>query len=152
MIRFIKKWWLLECLCKEILRHSEKQSNEEVSAGREVLLSSQFFIAGREDLPEYPGLAEKFLWWKGKYKPNKLKRRIKEYNDIFKICVKEGYIEMIETKKGLMPSTATPKADSINGWFGLIEGLLSKYHSVWLIIVSLVTGIIASPFLRNLIG
>lgn len=43
MIRFIKKWWLLEKLRKEIIRHTIKQSVETLSTGRKVLLS-QFFL------------------------------------------------------------------------------------------------------------
>jgi len=139
MGRFIKKWWLLENLRKEINRHSEKQSLEEVSTGRVVLLSKRFFIAGRKDLPEYPGLAEKSFWRKGwfkkKYSDNELKRRIQEYNDIFDVCVKEDYIEMTQTSKGFMPSIATPKADKISGVFGLLEGILSEYKSVWTMVI-----------------
>jgi len=155
MTLFIKKWWLLENLRREIYRHSGYQSLEEVSAGREVLLSPQFFIAGRKDLPQYPGLAEKFLWWKWKYKPDKLKKRIKEYNDIFKVCIEEGYVKMIKTSEGFMPSTATSKAFKISEIPGLLEALLSEYKSVWTMIifpiVSFILGVLWSPNLKSLL-
>jgi cobalamin biosynthesis Co2+ chelatase CbiK len=154
MILFIKKWWLLENLRKEINRHTGFQSLEDVSLGREVLLSPQFFIAGRKDLPEYPGLAEKFLWWKKEYNEEKLKRRIKEYNDIFKVCVEECCIIMKETQKEgkimYMPSTATVKAHKISGYIGLLQGLLKEYFYTWsLILIPLFLGIYGSSFLKQ---
>lgn len=152
MILFIKKWWLLKNLRQEINRHSGFQSLEDVSSGREVLLSSQFFIAGKKDLPQYPGLAEKFLWCRKKYKPDKLKRRIKEYNDIFKVCVEEGYIKMIKTEKGDMPSTATSKAHKLNGYIGLLQGILEEYLYAWtVILIPLFIGIYGSSILKTLI-
>lgn len=165
MIRFIKKWWFLENLRKEINRHSSIQSIENLSMMRHVLLSPYFFISNdpRQKHPKYPGLAYKavrrFRWilpWRFRYNENKLKKRIQEYNDIFTICVKEGYIEMTETeeKDGLkmkMPSVATPMADKISGIFGLLQGILERYNSVWTIIFIPIITFIAGVFLNNFI-
>lgn len=154
MILFIKKWWLLENLRKEIDRHTRKQTLEEVSLGSSVLLSPQFFISGRKDLPQYPGLAEKFLWWRKKYSEEKLKRRIKEYNDIFKVCVKDDYIIMEKTQKEgktmYMPSTATPKAHKISGLLGLLQGVLKEYFYAWsFIFIPLILAIYGSSYFKS---
>jgi len=151
---FIKRWWLLEKLRKEIKIHSSFQPVEDLASGKAVLLSSQFFLANdpSKKHPEHPGLVYKSVFGKlKKGNEKKLKRRIQEYNDIFEVCVKEGYIEMIKTVKGAMPSTATPKAHSISGWFGLLQGILSKYSYVWIIIWTLIITIIGSAFGKKLL-
>ena len=99
---------------------------------------------------DYPGLAYKslrrlswILWSRKKENLEKLKALIQEYNDIFEVCVKENYIEMKTTEKGLMPSTATPLADEISGILGLLQGLLSRYRLAWtVIIIPLIIGIL----------
>lgn len=151
---FIKKWWLLENLRKEISRHSGYQSIEELSAGRKVLVSQQFFISGRKDLPEFPGLAEKSFWmWRNKkYNEKELKQRIQEYNDICEVCIKEGLIEISQTVKGPMLSCTTPSADKISGWFGLLEGLLSQFNRVWTLIITVLTTIISSKIISSIWG
>ncbi len=164
-MRFIKKWWFLESLRKEINRHSSFQSIEDLSMMRQVLLSPYFFISNdpRKKNPTYPGLAYKsvrrFRWvlpWRFFYNQNKLKKRIQEYNDILNICVKEGYIEMTETEekdgtKMKMPSVATPMADKISGFLGLMQGILERYNSVWTIIFIPIITFLAGVFLNYLI-
>jgi hypothetical protein len=159
MILFIKKWWLLENLRKEINRHSGFQTLEEVSSGRKVLISRHFFIAGNKEKSQYPGLAEKsFWWWKKKYKysEDELKKRIQEYNDIFEVCIKEGFIEIIEGEKSgqkiELPSVATPKAYEISGWFGLFEGILEKYKSVWTMIFLPIVTFVLGLIFRSIIN
>lgn len=165
MIRFIKKWWFLENLRKEINRHSSFQSLENLSMMRHVLLSPYFFISNdpRKQHPEFPGLAYKavrrFKWimpWRFWYDEKKLKKRIQEYNDIFTVCTKEGYIEMIDTEekngtKIKMPSVATPMADKISGVFGLTQGILERYNSVWTIIFIPIITFLAGIFIHRLL-
>jgi hypothetical protein len=163
MWKFIKKWWFLKHLSKEIAKHTCIASVENLSRGNAVLLSQQFFIVGTK---EYPGLAMKsihrFSWilrWRIKYNEKTLKKRIQEYNDIFNVCVEEGYIIMKEVNKyGIlvkekMPSTATSKYDKINGIMGLFNAILKEYDSVWknilLPIITFVLGIVWSSNLLS---
>lgn len=138
MMLFIKKWWLLENLRKEIYRNSGECPLDELASGQRILLTSQFFVAGRKDLPQYPGLAEKSFWGKKKYSDNELKKRVQEYYDILNVCEEEGYIKMVDAEKDgqttKVPIPATSKAHKISGWPGLLEGLLSEYKSIWTMI------------------
>lgn len=155
MMRFIKKWWLLRHLRRAISLHTNFTPIEKLAMGNKVLLSQQFFIVGTE---QYPGLAHKslhrfswILWCRKKDNPERLKKLIHEYNDIFEVCVKEDYIEMRQTEKGLMPSTATPLADEISGIWGLLQGILSRYRLAWtVIIIPLIVGILSSPLFKRL--
>jgi hypothetical protein len=158
MWRTIEKWWLLEHLRKAIAFHTKQQPVGRLSGGGKILLTQDFFITGTDT---YPGLAKKslkrfswILWWRKKENTEKLKGRIHEYNQIFEICEKEGYIEMQLMEDGsYMPSTATPLADKINGWFGLLQGLLERYYLAWtVIVIPLLLGIYSSSFLKELIN
>jgi len=139
MWKFIKKWWLLENLRKEISRHTRHCSIEELSMGETVLLAQSFFIADKRE--DHLGLAYKsirrfswILWWRKKDNLEKLKRRIQEYNDIFQKCIEGGYIRMQQTEKGLMPIT-TSLADNISGPTALIQEIIKRYYYVWIIII-----------------
>ncbi|MFH1161858.1 MAG: hypothetical protein V1696_01090 [Candidatus Jorgensenbacteria bacterium] len=154
MWRFIKKWWVLQHLRKEIAFHTGQQPIEKLSSGGKILPTQDFFIKGTD---AYPGLAKKsvkrfswILWWRKKENMEKLKKRIHEYNEIFEVCVKESYIEMQQMDIGLiMPSTATPLADSIHGWWGLLQNVLKKYNLAWtVIVIPILLGAFGSPYLK----
>ncbi len=160
MWKFIRKWWLLQQLDKEITRHSIKAPAKQLSSGREVLLSQGFFIAGSPIHPKYPGIAQKsvrrfssILRWRRKDSADKLKKRIHEYNNIFKSCVKEGYITMEPTEviRYELPSVANPLADNIHGWLGLLQALLLKYYLAWtVIVIPFILGIYGSSYIKQL--
>lgn len=155
MIRFIKRWWLLKNLRKATLLHTSFNSVENLAMGKKVLLAQHFLIVGAE---KYPGLAYKslhrfswILWYRRKDNPEKLKRRIQEYNDILEVCRKEGYIEIKQTEKGPMLSADTSLADKISGPSGLLQELLSRYHLAWtLIIIPLILGILGSSIFKRI--
>lgn len=140
MMRFIKKWWLLEHLDERILLHSRSDSK--------VLLSQEFFVKGNAEWPglicRAPNIFSVFAWGRKLESVRKIKelestpdfkRRIREYNDIFDVCVKQEYIEMVPTGKGLMPSVATPKYYHITGQIGLLQGLLEEHKLAWSMII-----------------
>ncbi len=158
MWRFIKKWWILENLREKIAFHTVQQPIEKLSYGGKVLLTQDFFIKGTD---QHLGIASKsvrrfswILWWRKKENTEKLKKRIQEYNEIFEICVKEGYIEIQYMGDGIqqMPSTATPLADNINGWFGLLQAILKNYYLAWtIIIIPLLVLFLGQSFWKNII-
>jgi len=158
MWRFIKKWWFLQNLRNAITFHTSQQSMEKLHGGGKVLLTQDFFIIGTD---AYPGLAIRsvkrfypILWWRrGGQDEKKIKKRVIEYNEIFEVCVKEGYINMQPTEGSVpMPSTATPLADSICGWWGLLQNILKKYYLAWsVIVIPFLIGIFSSPFFKNII-
>lgn len=169
MIRFIKKWWILKNLDKAIFDHTNEQPTIKITMGTKVSVIIPFFISGREDLPEYPGLAEKsvyrfslifcrkkdiknkILYLRKKNKnEKKLKKRINEYNRIIEECEKEGFIKIEETKEGQI-ATFEEKAYKIEGLAGLLQGILSRYSRIWTIIGSII-GIIISFFIGKSIG
>jgi len=145
MWRIIKKWWLLQQLDKAIALHSEKESIERLSSGGKVLLTRSFFVVGTDD---YVGIArksaERFSWilWQRKNNPERLKKRIREYNTLFESCVKDGYIYMQPTEGGVPMPTPTNTADDVHGWFGLIQLLGNKFTVVWGIITAVITFLI----------
>jgi hypothetical protein len=168
MILFIKKWWFLEKLDKEISRHTHFQSIEALSKGEHVSLTPYFFISNNpsKHLPEYPGLAYRSIhrfsnifWWRKKVNEDKLKKRIEEYNNLLKVCTEEGYVKTESTEKNgekmIILSTSNSKAYHIRGWIGLINGLLEEYNSVavniFLPIVMFILGIVWSSNLLNFI-
>lgn len=160
MIRLVKKWWMLDQLRKAIARHSRKADYMDIAQGGSVLLTQWFFIAGRPENPEYPGLARRSLtrfsriiWWRRNPKEDNLKERVREYNDLFTEAVKDRYIEMVPTSVGeAMPSTATPKAGAFSGWFGLTEKILTEYKLTWtFFVIPLALGAYGLPFVRDVI-
>lgn len=145
MVNYTKKWWLLGCLRRAEKIHSTRGSN----TGRPVLISQDFFIEGDA---EWPGLAHKyspyprfrleriFAFWKKEYGHFKLKEKINEYNDIYRVCLEEGYIkkEKITRKDPSgsdvmleFPTVSNQKAYRIRGFpLGYLQGLLSGYPKV----------------------
>ena len=156
---FIRKWWVLKWLRIEIRRHTQLTPIEQLEAGKVVLLTQRFFISGRPDLPQYPGIADRsvrrfcsVLWWRRKGNVLKRKHRIIEYNDMYNSLVQEGYIVMKPvTGGGEMPSVANQLADNLYGWWGLSEAILTKYKASWtILIIPLLFGMWGSPYLKNI--
>ncbi|KKR13345.1 MAG: hypothetical protein UT43_C0046G0010 [Parcubacteria group bacterium GW2011_GWC1_39_29] len=149
MWRLIKKWWFLQRLEEAIALHTGKAPIEDILLGRSVLLSQEFFIYGTD---KYPGivfrLLGRFSWllfWRKHEDPEKLNRRIHEYNNYLKYWLENNYIEMRKIEKngqtGFMPIT-THLADDIHGWFGLIQLTKDKLPAPWMIVTSVVAFLI----------
>lgn len=163
MVNYTKKWWLLGCLRRAEKIHSTTGS----ATGHRVLVSQKFFIEGNT---EWLGLAHKsspytqlrfsriFLFWKKEYSAYKLKTRINDYNDIYEVCFRDGYI--IKEKDTNFPSVSTPKAYKIRGFpLGYFHGLFEEYDKVWIHIITIfialtvaIIGLIDSFFARIFVG
>ena len=149
MILLIKKWWFLRQVNKHIRLHTLKEPLESIAKGQRVLLNREFLIVGTDG---YPGIARNslrrfswILWWRRKANPERLKKKIAEYNDIFEACLRDHYLEYVPVVGGSMPAKG-PLYDDVYGFSGLIELLGGKrrfYLSVvWGVIGPILTVII----------
>lgn len=146
----IKMWWLLQDFGKQISTHTSEQTREYVSPGQFIVLSREFFIDGTD---KWPGLARrsskrfsKILFWRKKDKPEGIKKRIIDYNDILDSCIKEKYISLQESKSG----THLLKGDlydEARGWAaGFIQVVGKKFPATWAFIawiLTVIAGVIA---------
>lgn len=161
---FIRKWWFLKQLRKAISHHTSFASLDDISRGAAVLLTESFFIVGKQN---YPGIAEKsikrfscILWWRKRINEKRLKKRIHEYYDMYNALLEDRYIVKVKGKGEAgeieVPTTATAKADSIYGIFGLLQAILTNYYLAWIMVVgpiiTLIIGAYNSVYVKGVIN
>jgi len=157
MINYTNKWWLLRCLRRAEKIHSTRGSAD----GNRVLLSQRFFIQGNTQPDHWNGLANKYnkyvwfrlswlLWWKKEYGEKKLKEKVNNYNDIYEVCIDQGFIN--SDKIMGYPTVSTSKAYNIRSFpFGYFQGFLEEYNQVWLA-VGAICGMVITFLLGTIFG
>lgn len=154
MINYTKKWWLLGCHRRAERHISTTGSND----GGRVLISQDYFING---LGEHKGLINKFspyvrfrlswfLFWEKEYSDAKLKIKRHAYNDLYEVCVREGYISKEKVEVTEFPTVANDKAYNISGFpFGYLQGLFQTYDKVWWAVITIVVALIGSAYFAS---
>jgi len=152
----IKMWWFLKEFGKQLNLHTLLQ--EDLSVGKVITSTSDFFIEGND---EWPGLAKrsskrfsKILWWRKKNNPEKIKKRILEYNDIFISCINDGYIrsEIWQEVGQKLVATNPIKGhlyDESRGIAGLVQVVGKKFPAMWAFIgwiITVIIGVLAYIF------
>lgn len=148
MINYTKKWWLLGCFRRAMRKHSIGGSNE----GKRVLLSQDFFIKGDNG---WRGLANKYnkyvifrpswlLFWKKEFSEKRLRTNRYNYDELYEVCVREGFIGKETGSDGReWPTVATSFANRIRGFpLGYFNGLFEEYPRVITAIGSFILALI----------